>query len=258
MAPQFKGKALPLSDTDLAQVCQQLETKAAHIWAVLHVETTGCGFLPDRRPKILFERHKFSEATHGKFDGQHPEISNPKQGGYGLGGPHQYDRLREAIALDEVAALNSTSWGIAQILGSNAKIVGYNDASTMVSVMIESEGNQLQAMANFLKHNKLDAALRSLDWRTFANGYNGRDFEKNKYDKRLEAAFAQYSALLPDLNVRAAQVFLTYLDVNPGTIDGVLGPRTKSALEQFQLNENLAVTGEIDAATVQMLRARVG
>jgi hypothetical protein len=26
------------------------------LWSVVVVETSGCGFLPDRRPRILFER----------------------------------------------------------------------------------------------------------------------------------------------------------------------------------------------------------
>src|SRR5204863_9082982 len=33
------------------------------------VETSGCGYLPDRRPKILFERHVFSRLTEHRYDG---------------------------------------------------------------------------------------------------------------------------------------------------------------------------------------------
>jgi hypothetical protein len=36
--------------------------------AVLTVETLGSGFLPDRRPRILFERHFFPSETKGAFD----------------------------------------------------------------------------------------------------------------------------------------------------------------------------------------------
>jgi len=61
------------------------------------------------RAKILFERHKFSRATSGRFDETHPGISNPVQGGYGAGGAHQYDRLAEAILLDREAALEGAS-----------------------------------------------------------------------------------------------------------------------------------------------------
>ena len=39
------------------------------------VETSGQGFLPNRRPQILFERHIFSTLTKRRFDASHPNIS---------------------------------------------------------------------------------------------------------------------------------------------------------------------------------------
>jgi N-acetylmuramidase len=93
MSPEFVGKSLPLSEAGLRNVCQQLGIKSAEIWAVLDVETRGCGFLPDRRLQILFERHIFSRETSHEFDAEHPDISNPQPGGYGPVGMHQYKRL---------------------------------------------------------------------------------------------------------------------------------------------------------------------
>ena len=80
----------------------------------------------------------------------------------------------------------------------------------------------------------------------------------NQCDKKLEAAFAKNNVLLPDLNVRTAQMFLMYLGFTPGTIDGAMGPRTRSALELFQQNEGLPVNGHVNAVTVDRLRAKVG
>jgi hypothetical protein len=100
--------------------CDRLGVKAAEIWAVLTVETMGSGFLPDRRPQILFERHIFRRETDGAFDATAPEVSSPAAGGYGALGAHQYDRLGQAIRLDRQAALRSTSWGIGQVMGFNA------------------------------------------------------------------------------------------------------------------------------------------
>jgi hypothetical protein len=65
----------------------------AVLWSVVVVETSGCGFLPDRRPFILFERHIFSRQTGRRFDASHPEISGPPRG-YGRAGIHQYNRWR--------------------------------------------------------------------------------------------------------------------------------------------------------------------
>jgi hypothetical protein len=253
MSMDFAGRSLPLSTEGLADVCERLGTRAPELWSVLHVETSGRGFLADRRPKILFERHIFSRETQRKFDEQHPDISNKQPGGYGPSGAQQYDRLAAAMALDEDAALRSVSWGIGQIMGFNAKDAGFTDVNAMVTAMVESEDNQLLAIANFLKHSRLDTALRNRDWRAFARGYNGPNFEQNSYDKKLEAAFAQYSILLPDLNVRTAQVFLTYLGFHPGTIDGVMGEATRSAIVQFQQKEGLSATGNVDGITLSRL-----
>src|SRR5436309_13561217 len=113
----FQGTALALSSDGLADVATSLGVHAPEIWAVLSVETRGCGFLPDRRPQILFERHIFHRLTNGQFDDG--DISDPSPGGYGPRGAQQYDRLNRAIAKDRTAALQSASWGIGQIMGMN-------------------------------------------------------------------------------------------------------------------------------------------
>lgn len=52
----------------LGSGCDKLGVRAAEVWVILTVETLGSGFLPDRRPKILFERHIFHSETKGAFD----------------------------------------------------------------------------------------------------------------------------------------------------------------------------------------------
>jgi hypothetical protein len=55
--PAFQGTGQVLDSGGIAAACDTLRVHAAELWAVLTVETRGCGFLPDRRPLILFERH---------------------------------------------------------------------------------------------------------------------------------------------------------------------------------------------------------
>jgi len=50
-------------------------------------------------------------------------------------------------------------------------------------------------------------------------------------------------------DVRAAQQALRDEGFNPGPIDGVMGPRTSAALRDFQQQEQLTVTGQLDAET---------
>ena len=254
----FRGSALPLDEDGMAEVVDRLRVGVAELWAVLNVETRGCGFLPDRRPFILYERHIFSRETGHRFDASDPGISNPLAGGYGAGGSAQYDRLERAVALDRRAALRSASWGIGQLMGFNAEIAGYADVEAMVTAMTVSESNQLQGMAGEIVHNRLDRALRAHDWATFARGYNGPAYARNSYDTRLAAACQKYTlGPLPDLVIRTAQAYLSYLGYQPGPIDGVMGRFTRSALDEFQRKNQLPITSEIDAAQLSSLKQAV-
>src|SRR5579872_6432750 len=108
MAIPFQGTAFALSSDGLANVAGSLGVFAPEIWTVLAVETSGCGYLPDRRPLILFERHIFHRLTNGQCDADN-DISNSTPGGYGPSGAHQFDRLAKAIDNDRTAALQSAS-----------------------------------------------------------------------------------------------------------------------------------------------------
>jgi peptidoglycan hydrolase-like protein with peptidoglycan-binding domain len=56
-------------------------------------------------------------------------------------------------------------------------------------------------------------------------------------------------------DVRAAQQALKEKGFDPGPIDGVMGPRTKAAVKDFQQKENLTATGQLDADTTSRLIA---
>jgi peptidoglycan hydrolase-like protein with peptidoglycan-binding domain len=124
--------------------------------------------------------------------------------------------------------------------------------------MSESEDQQVAAMADFLISSRLNVSLQAHDWASFARGYNGANYAINRYDTRLNAEFQKYSAGgLPDLNVRAAQLYLTYLGFHPGPIDGIAGTRTVSALADFQTQHGLEITSSIDADTVAQLYSAI-
>jgi len=246
-ATAFIGAGKPLSEAALSKAAGDVGVGLPALWAVMTVETKGCGFLPNRRPQILFERHIFHQRTNGRFSATAPDVSNPSAGGYGSTGAHQYDRLDSAIKLDRKAALESTSWGLGQVMGFNAADVGYANAEDMVEAMCASEDAQFQAMIAFIIRNNLTNYLQSADWAKFANYYNGRDFQKNKYDEKLAKAHARFvTGPLPSLKVRTAQLYLTYLGQTPGTVDGWFGANTQNALIKFQKAEGLPATGQID------------
>jgi len=250
----FRADALALSNTGIAVVASGLNVQAPEIWAILAVETSGCGFLPDRRPQILFERHIFHRLTNGQFDDG--DISDPSPGGYGPRGAQQYDRLNRAIAKDRTAALQSASWGIGQIMGMNFARAGFQNVEEMVDAMTDSEDRQLAATASFLTATGLAVSLRTHDWPSFARGYNGPNYAINRYDVKLGSQFQRFlGGALPDLSVRAAQLYLTYLGFHPGTIDGVAGQHTMAALAEFESANRIVQSDLIDDACIAQLQS---
>jgi hypothetical protein len=251
--PNFVGPGRPLSQDGFDAARQKIGAPAPAIWSVISVETKASGYLPDRRPQILFERHIFSRLTGHRFDQSHPGVSQPTSGGYGAGGAHQYDRLAEALALDESAALMSASWGLGQVMGENHQAAGFPDVQSMVEAFVASEDAQFAGMAGFIVANNLAGHLANQRWTDFAKHYNGPGFAKNDYPGKLQRFFAQYSAgPTPDLSVRAAQTYLTYKGHAVG-IDGVSGPQTQAAVKAFQAANGLQPTGVVDAALLQRL-----
>jgi N-acetylmuramidase-like protein/putative peptidoglycan binding protein len=252
----FRGVARAISKRGVEAATAVLGTGPVELWAVVSVETRGCGFLPDRRPQLLFERHVFHQLTGGRFDDG--DISDPLRGGYGPTGAHQYDRLARAIALDRAAALQSASWGLGQIMGRNFSMAGFGDVESMVAAMCESEDAQLSAISTFIVKQSLQRSLISHDWAAFARRYNGPSYAENQYDAKLQRAFLSYSSgPLPDLDVRAAQLYLAYLGYDPGTIDGIAGHLTRVALMEFQHKEQIPQTGNLDVALLARLIGRL-
>jgi len=253
MSLPFQGTAWALSADGIAAAADKLAVFASELWTVLAVETSGCGYLPDRRPQICFERHIFHRLTNGKYDDR--DISDPRPGGYGAPGEHQYERLALAITKNREAALQGASWGIGQIMGENFAAAGHNSVEDFVTSMTQSEDDQLSAMAEFLLSTKLDVALKAHNWAAFALRYNGPDYALNRYDVRLSAAFKKYSAgSLPDLNARAMQLYLTYLGFDPGPVDGVAGERTLMSLAEFHRRAGVVGSNLINAEVVEQLK----
>ena len=256
---EFISSGEPFSDGAIEQAAADLGCEVAAVRAVIDVESRG-GYLSDKRPKILFERHYFSRLTKRKFDAQHSDISHKRWGGYS-GGSREYDRLGRAIALDRDAALRSASWGAFQIMGDNCKLCGFGNVEDFVKDMVASEDKQLSAFVKFVKSARLDDELRRLDWEGFARGYNGPAFRKNNYDKKMAAAHAFHraggtrtSAGRPFLRMGAASEDVEDLQEALGIkADGDFGPKTKEAVIAFQKKKGLEADGIVGANTWRAL-----
>lgn len=256
----FKNIGLPLSEAGLAKAAGDIGIGLPALWAVMTVETNGCGFLPDRRPLVLFERHVFHGPDKWKIRRHGPRFE--RSGSRRLRSRRRFSARPpgpRAIALDRRAALESASWGLGQVMGYNAASVGFADVEAMVKAMSSSEDAQFQGMAGFITANKLSKFLQQGDWENFARRYNGPGFKKNRYDEKLADEHARYlKGPLPGLRLRAAQLLLTYRGFNPGPVDGWSGKRTKGALAEFQKARKLPATGELDDATFSALESEAG
>lgn len=185
---------MKLTHADYVRAAEALGCEVAAIQAVARVESSGGGFFPDGRPKILFEAHVFSRLTKGEFDTSHPHLSSRRWNrALYRGGIREYDRLEEAKKLAPVEALSSCSWGRFQIMGFNHKAAGFATVHEFVEAMHESEGRHLDAFAAFVVHAGLADELRRRDWAGFARGYNGPAFRENQYDTKIASAYARFS-----------------------------------------------------------------
>lgn len=183
-----------LTDNDFEVAAFLLECEVAAIKAVAEVESAGSGFLPDGRAKILFEGHIFYKYTKGQYAASHPTICYPTwTKAHYKGGAAEYERLNEAEALDRVAARMATSFGRFQIMGMNFALCGFANVDDYVDAMQASEGEQLQAFCEYVRHVGLAADLQTHNWAHFAKVYNGPEYWKNAYDKKLAAAYAKYA-----------------------------------------------------------------
>lgn len=192
--------ATELTDDDFARAAKELNVEEAVIRAVAEVEAAGGGFLPDGRPKILYEAHIFHKETKGAHvkavDRKGTKLSSPSwnRSLYGASGIHQHERYENARQLNPDAANKACSWGMFQILGQNHEACGFADSQSFVDAMFSGAPAHLDAFVKFIKANKLDGALRRKDWKSFAHSYNGPGYAQNKYDIKMAAAYRRLSA----------------------------------------------------------------
>lgn len=190
-----------LKDADLTAGAKRLSISETVIRAIAEVETLGQGYLPDGRPKILFERHRMyfylvekrGKAFANQMMAKYPNVVNTQTGGY-HGNAAEYTRLALAKQIDEECALQSASWGRFQLMGENWKALGYSSVQEFVEHQYLSESLQFESflrycetkagVVNDKKISLLDA-LRAENWHAVFSLYNGKNYKKLGYDTKF-------------------------------------------------------------------------
>ena len=243
---QFIGQAALSGNTRLTRemiraVADMTSHEPEKLAAIVDVEARKEGFFDDGRPTILFEAHIFGRLTEHAFTKSHPNLSSRRWNrSLYLGGPAEYGRLVDAMELDEEAALQSASWGAAQIMGFNHAAAGYSSVYAMIDAFVDGPQSHIEAMCAFIEAKRIKRAVDLADWTTFARRYNGRGFAKNNYHFKLAIAWAAASGLTGlewggnGQLVLNLQSTLKVEGRNPGPIDGAMGPMTATALLDYQ------------------------
>ena len=207
----------------LTSLSDQLAIDPIAAAAVLAIESGGDG-MTDLGPIIRFENHIFfdrwgtsrpaSFGEHFTFDSSRPWQGHRWRSGptdewrvcHRDGQPGEWDAFRFASGLDAGAAIESTSFGLAQIMGFNFRRIGYDSPREMAGAFGAGEGQrrgagdgaQILGFFDFVatsSGNKLVTALQSNDWTTFAMGYNGTG-KATQYADRMVAAHDQLRAAM--------------------------------------------------------------
>lgn len=186
-----------LTEQDFKDAAAELRCDVPAIKAVCEVESPRGGFNPDGTLTSLFEPHKFGKYTGYRFNTSHPHLSVTKRNPALYGKTWQAERARliEAVDLDAVAAVMSTSFGRFQIMGFNHGICGYRDAADMVNAFKTGERAQLMGFVEYIQTCRLDDELREHRWGPLAIGYNGPDAAANRYPEKLAAAFKKHGGV---------------------------------------------------------------
>lgn len=190
-----------LSDDDFHQAAEELKVDEATIHAVVDIEAGAkhSGFYQEGKPVINFSLELFRKYAKQRginlanYTKKYPQIfSSPNRAKYGGYLPAQQARLDAAMAIDSIAAIEATYWGMFQIGGFNWRKCGVDSPQEFAHRMSSSEHDQLELFVNFLQNTGLDLPLQRRDWSNFARGYNGASYAKRGYHTRLKKAYDKY------------------------------------------------------------------
>ncbi|MGE0228815.1 MAG: LysM peptidoglycan-binding domain-containing protein [Dehalococcoidia bacterium] len=177
----------------LDALCRIVGLDPAAIVAVLYTESGGRGSGPDGRMMIRFENHLFrgflGQERAAEFDAHFQFDPGTVWQGHLFcrpGGDWQpchlsqageWEVLDFARSLDDPAALYSISMGIAQIMGFNHALVGYDNVHEMFDRFSSDIRYQILGMFDFIRGHgdtsPMLEALRVRNYEAFATGYNG-------------------------------------------------------------------------------------
>lgn len=185
----FTNRNAPaVTPAEIATFADRLGCTEKQLRAVALVESSGGGFDPQGRPKILYERHLFHRLTEGRWSPA--PFSQSAGGGYR---ESSWAKLLAACAHDPDAAFGAGSWGKFQVLGLHWSRLGYESSFALARSTVDSEAAHYELLLRYIFANGLADAMRAISidpetCRAFAKGYNGPAYAKLGYHQKLARA----------------------------------------------------------------------
>lgn len=177
----------------LQRLSDRLRIDSGVAVAVIATESSGNGFL-NNRMIIRFENHYFWRLwgkdnadkfrRHFFFNEAEPwkeHLFRADANGNWLSfhgnQDSEWKAFEKARSLNDEAAKGSISMGLPQIMGANAKLIGYESAATMFASFSKDERNQVLGLFDFIQGpetvSRRVIALQNQDFVAFAEQYNG-------------------------------------------------------------------------------------
>lgn len=182
-----------LTKLQLSEIANSIGIDYAALRAFISVESGGAGFISGRIV-IQFEPSWFKKlapfAPSGKWSIN--KVENQAA---------EYIAFSDAFRKDPTKAMQSTSWGLGQIMGFHYGRLGYKTVDDMVNDFKKGDYQQVMGIAKFIATSPaLLRAIKAKNWHQVAVNYNGagykelaRRYKREPYNISLEKAYTKYS-----------------------------------------------------------------
>lgn len=254
----------------------RLNVEEAALLAICEIEANGVTYAQvggRDEPVIRWEGHYYdARLTNGKRAlARKQGLASPKVGGVKnpVSQEARWQRLLvPASRIDKKAALESTSWGLGQVMGDHWQRLGFPSVEAMVEHARKGAAEQIDLMVRYIEVFGLVDEIQRLDFRAFTRGYNGPAGIKAGYHTKMKNAYARRSGKAgvgskaagmlrmgsKGLKVRELQAVLTRAGY-PVKVDGDFGTATKEAVKAFQAASGIRVDGVVGPETQRALAA---
>jgi N-acetylmuramidase len=184
---------------EITTIASTLGVEPAALLAVAEVESGGKAFAnveQRQEPMIRFEGHYFDRrlSRENREIARKAGLASPVAGRIANPATQaaRWRLLDRAVVIDRGAAYESVSWGLGQVMGAHWAWLGYARIDALVAEARSGVAGQARLMARYVEKAGLSPSLRRRDWAAFARGYNGPDYARNGYDRKIAAAYERY------------------------------------------------------------------